>query len=155
MQILAFDPGEKHTGFAEVIVDTAHMWPPQVDTIISLDTLDWNDWQAYQHILNSASPACTVIIETWSLFPGSAMPKVGSHFEAIQVIGALRMLIWQNKLEYTFQAPSTQSERQWPASKLKEYGLAGLWKTPHERSALCHILYWCLKNTNAERSRQR
>jgi len=141
--IIAFDPGET-TGWASAF---EHHWPNlsfETGTIRGIDELIRTF-----HAKALGHGRTTVIIERWHLFPGSALQKVGSEFPEIQVLGQIKMLCHMKELGWKIQEPSDQAAAKWPEAKLNKYGFKSRGKTTHERSAVCHILYYLLKLNNS------
>lgn len=150
--ILAFDPGES-TGLAAV--DSGN-WPPRVlqtATVRELGELVewWKYWILPYHELRNGLEMGALVYESWRLRPGTAKQKVGSEFPEIQVIGAIKLLAYQAGLwdKLVKQEPYSQAGTMFDAT-LRQYGKSLKLKTPHEKSALCHALYYLKRRANRD-----
>lgn len=148
--VLAFDPGES-TGIALLKYNQFH-WPPEQVFAVTAITIE-QLLKTWEVALRVSDPHPTVVAEEWKLFPGAATFKVGSHFPEIERLGQIKLLAHMNGWQVIEQAATCQSSSTWPVLTLQKLHIT--WDTPHERSALCHGLYYLKRLYLQDRSKMK
>lgn len=152
--VIAFDPGDAHTGYAE-----ANVFPRRIE-IVRSQTLTREE--AIQK-LEGFQVADIIIIERYQLYPWLARQQGFSEFDTPQLIGVLRYLADKNspRSRLVMQTASVKKKGRQAAFDMgvrpmdlrslgsgkggyrgPDFGKLRNGSTQHERDAIAHVYYW-------------
>lgn len=167
--VVAFDPGDVHTGYAEAKVSIRGIEVIRSQTLGRDESIQKLEW------MNPGAPGTMldfVIIERYQLYPWAARQQGFSEFETPQLIGVLRYLARKSAVPVVLQTASVKKKgRQMAfdagvrpmafrslgsgkgAYKGPDFGELRDGSTQHERDAIAHVYHWALTSKDSEYKR--
>lgn len=139
MRILVFDPGES-TGWTFYNVITGDLEGGTVRMR--------NAYEEFGKVFDRYIPD-VVVYEKFALYPGAAKAMSWNTFIPCEMIGVIKFLSWENKLEIITEQPAglrkfisaSELDKAWHSLVDARDS-----KTKHTRDALMHLLYYCRVN---------
>lgn len=128
--ITAIDPGDKHCGVA---------WFSNKGTLVQ--TLTWTPDQVICDIETMVSRAHAVVCEEYRLYPWLAAEQGFSEFLTCELIGVIKYLTHQRKIDLYMQPASIKKPTE---GHLRSRGIVLQGHSRHEKDAELHGYHWQL-----------
>ena len=146
MKIIGIDPGETTGVCVWRYPQEQHSVVPLRMDSFDLQTLELPLWKGLDKLLVDQQPDI-VVYENFRLFSHKANQKKWSEFPTVQTIGVIKYLCDLHNIKLVKQSPKDKAL--YSDKRLKELNLYDK-RSPHERDAIRHALFWATKSFDRE-----